>query len=128
MKEILKALNSVAGIKGSMLVTLDGMVVAAELGGGLDEETVAAVSSHFLMAAHEHADAIGLKNFSRLVLEGTHGKIVLVPSGNAFLVVIADMRVDFEATFIEILSAARRMGASQKLPAGPARRSPPALR
>ena len=126
MKETLKEMNSVAGIKGCMVVTLDGMVVAAELGGGLDEETVAAVSSRFLMAAQEHATAIGLKGFSRVVLEGTHGKIVLVPAGKAFLVVIADMKLDLDASFIEILSAARRIETYQKLPAAPSpRRSPP---
>ena len=120
MKNILKALNSVAGIKGSMVVTLDGIVVAADLGGGLSEEAVAAVSSRFLMAAQEHTQAIGLQSFSRLVLEGTHGKIVLVPSGKAFLVVIADMRMDLEAAFIEILSAARRIDGQLKIPTGAA--------
>ena len=118
MKNVLKALNSVAGLKGSMVVTLDGIVVASDLGGGLDEDTVAAVSSRFLMAAHEHAESVGLKGFSRVVLEGTHGKIVLVPAGKGFLVVIADMKMDLDASFLEIISAARRIEGQLKLLTG----------
>jgi predicted regulator of Ras-like GTPase activity (Roadblock/LC7/MglB family) len=118
MKEILKSLNSVAGVKGSMVVTLDGIVIAADFRGSLDEETVAAVSASFLKAAQEHAQKIGFKQFSRLVLEGTHGKVVLVPTGVAFLVVIADMKMNLEASFIEILSAARHVEAHGKALAG----------
>ncbi len=126
MKEVLRALNTVAGIKGSMVVTLDGIVAAAELGKGLNEETVAAISSRFLMATQEHANTLGLKDFSRLILEGTHGKIVLVPAGKAFLVVIADMRMDMDASFIEIVSAARRIEGFVKIPLGATPRRGPA--
>ena len=126
MKEILTSLNSVAGVKGSMVVTPDGMVVASDLRGGLNEETVAAVSSHFLKAVQEHAEVLGIKKFPRVVLEGTHGKIVLMPAGIAFLVVIADMKMNLEASFIEILSAARRVEAQgRSLASAMAKRSLP---
>jgi predicted regulator of Ras-like GTPase activity (Roadblock/LC7/MglB family) len=118
MKEILRELNSVAGIKGSMIVTRDGMVIASDLRGGLMEETIAAVSSRLLMAAEAHAEKMGLKDFTRLALEGTHGKIVVVRAGNASLVVIADMRMDPDASLIEIMSAARRIEAHGKLSMG----------
>lgn len=121
IQQVLTDLNSVAGVKGCMVVTQDGMVVASDLR-GLPEETVAAVSSRFLKAAREQGSALGLTKFTRLVLEGTHGKIVLVPTGHAFLVVVADMRMDMDASFIEIASAARRIEAYEKLHVGPYRR------
>lgn len=115
MKTILNALNSVVGVKGSMVVTPEGIIVASDLRGALDEESVAAVGSRFLRVAQEQAGKVGVKGVSRFVLEGTHGKIVFVPAGKAFLVVIADMNLEIDASFIEILSAARRIEARLRL-------------
>ncbi|MHC5078874.1 MAG: roadblock/LC7 domain-containing protein, partial [Planctomycetota bacterium] len=45
MLEILRRLNTGVGVRGSMIVTSEGIVVAADLGGELEEERVAAMAS-----------------------------------------------------------------------------------
>ena len=55
MIEILNDLNKVAGVKGCMVVTQDGIVVNAALGSDLDQEAVAAVSSALIKSARERA-------------------------------------------------------------------------
>ena len=50
MREILEELNQTAGIRGSMVMTHDGMVAASDLGLDLEEEVVAALASSLLIA------------------------------------------------------------------------------
>lgn len=108
MKAILQELNSMVGIKGSMVVALDGMVIASELK-GIEEETAAAMASRMILTTKRGLDKLSFGDISQLVLTSTHGKIVLVNAGNAFLMVLADMNISLEHTLIEILSAARKI-------------------
>ena len=108
MKAILEELNSIVGIKGSMVVAIDGMVVASELT-GIEEDTAAAMASRMILTTKRSLDKLSFGEVSQLVLTSTHGKIVLVNAGAAFLMVMADMNVSLEHTLIEILSAARKI-------------------
>ena len=49
MKDLLSDLNQVPCVQGSMVITDDGIMVAAALSQGLDEDTVAALSSSLVM-------------------------------------------------------------------------------
>ncbi|MEW6356697.1 MAG: roadblock/LC7 domain-containing protein [Planctomycetota bacterium] len=108
MKTILEELNSVVGIKGSMVIAPDGMLIAS-LFSGIDDETAAALASRIILSTRQSLDKLGFGDISQLVLTSTHGKIVLVSAGNAFLMVMADMNTSLEHTLIEILSAARKI-------------------
>jgi predicted regulator of Ras-like GTPase activity (Roadblock/LC7/MglB family) len=46
MKDILEKLNKSVGVKGSMIVTSDGITVASVLGKDMDENLVAAMASN----------------------------------------------------------------------------------
>lgn len=109
MRRILKQLNDVVGVKGSLAITRDGMVVASHLGNGLEEELVAAMASSALRSMQRALEPHALDGFRRLTLVASHGKLVLADAGPAYLVVVMDRNVDVAPVQIEIESAAMRI-------------------
>jgi hypothetical protein len=109
MRRVLKGLNEVVGIRGSMVVSHDGMVIASCLGRRLDEEKVAAMASTVVMNTRRALERQGLRTFSRFTLTASHGKMVFNDTGIAYLVVVMDKAIDLGPTDIEIESAAMRI-------------------
>ena len=109
MHDVLKGLNETVGIRGSMIVSDDGMVIASCLGRQLDEDKVAAMASNVVMSIRRALGNQELPNFSRFTLTASHGKLVFTDTGIAYLVVVMDRKIDIGPTDIEIESAAMRI-------------------
>ncbi len=109
MQDILDQLNQVAGVKGSMVVTKDGVVVSEALGPDLDTNTVAAVSSHMIQVASRSLAALDRGMFERFTLTSAHGRMVFVDLDVGYLVVITKMEMKLGQLLIEVDSAARRI-------------------
>lgn len=109
MRKILKGLNETVGIRGSMVVSEDGMVIASCLGRQLDEDKVAAMASNAVMSIRRALTSQGMPSFSRFTLTASHGKLVFTDTGIAYLVVVMDRHIDLGPTDIEIESAAMRI-------------------
>jgi uncharacterized protein len=109
VQEILEQLNLVAGIKGSMVVTRDGVVVSEALGPDLDSNTVAAVSSHMIQVAGRCLAVLERGMFERFTLTSAHGRMVFVDLDVGYLVVITKMEMKLNQLLIEVESAARRI-------------------
>jgi hypothetical protein len=86
--DILVALNKVNGVVGSAVLTNDGMVVASLLGQGFLDDVVAGLSSFLISTTRRSLQEAGMGQFNRFVLNATHGKVVLVDIGAAFLIVL----------------------------------------
>jgi predicted regulator of Ras-like GTPase activity (Roadblock/LC7/MglB family) len=113
MFEVLDELNTRPGIRGSLVATPDGMVVASRLNGAFDPDTAAALTSTLLVGAHEVGRQCGDQPMSRFVLVSTRGKVIMIDLGNAYLVVVTDRHIDLSQGLIEIESSAqtlRKMG------------------
>ena len=109
MQRILESLNQVAGVKGSMVVTKDGVVVAAALGADMSQEVVAAVSSHMIQVADRGLQDLHRGNFEQLTLTSAHGRMVFVNLEVGYLVVITKMEMKLGQVLIEVESAARKI-------------------
>ena len=109
MRRILKQLNDVVGVKGSAVVTKDGIVVASHLTRSLKEDVVAAISANVIQQTRRALERHGVRRFSRLTLVAGHGKMVFTDTGPAFLVVVTDRNVELGPVDIEIESAAMRI-------------------
>ena len=109
MRNVLKGLNETIGIRGSMVVSDDGMVIASCLGRQLDEDKVAAMASNAVMSIRRALGRQDLPNFIRFTLSASHGKLVFTDTGIAYLVVVMDRNIDLGPTDIEIESAAMRI-------------------
>lgn len=109
MQRILEELNAVAGVKGSMVVTKDGVVVVDALGPDLQKEVVAAVSSHMIQVSERGLGELGRGMFERLALTSAHGRMVFVNLDVGYLVVIIKMEMKLGQVLIEVDSAARKI-------------------
>ena len=109
MRRILKQLNDVVRVKGSAIVTKDGMVIASHLSRQLEEDVVAAMAASVILRTRRALEAHGLRHFARFTLVASHGKMVFTDTGPAFLVVVMDRNVELGPVDIEIESAAMRI-------------------
>lgn len=104
MRETLAKLNSELGLLGSMVMTPDGIMVAAALGPGYDEEATAALVSAFVVPLKRSFAALGRKEgFASCTLSASRARVLLVDMKNSYLVVIArpEERVDAAATAVQ---------------------------
>jgi len=109
VRKILKQLNEAVGVKGSLVLTKDGIVCAAHLSRQLDEDVVAAMASGVVRSTRRTLAAHGLTDFTRFTLVANHGKMVFTDTGPTFLVVVMDRAVELGPVDIEIESAAMRI-------------------
>ena len=98
MRQVLKELNETPGIVGSLVITPDGIMVAAAVDDDVEEDTVAAVAASLLVSMKR--GLAGLRTRSDLesyTLAGTDGKIVFYDMDNSYLVVVAEAETSLEA-------------------------------
>jgi predicted regulator of Ras-like GTPase activity (Roadblock/LC7/MglB family) len=109
MKKLLEGLNKNIGIRGSIIMTLDGVVVEACLGGGLDEETIAALASSILQGVTRPDPSFGIGKVSRFSLSAKHGRLIFEIMESLVLVVVTDKNIDLDITLLEIAGLAKRL-------------------
>jgi uncharacterized protein len=109
MREILDGLNEVVGVRGSMVVTHDGMVVAAKLSGDLEQDLLAAIATTVIRKTLQALNTADFGAFSRYDLQASHGRMIFVDTGIAHLVVVTERNIDIGPASLEIESAARRI-------------------
>lgn len=108
MRSVLKALADVPGVRGSMVVTQDGMVVDSLLGRTLQQDVVGAMAASLILGTRRAVDRVG-KSFESFSLVSTHGKMIVADTGSAFLVVVLDRNIDLGSAELEIRSAVRKV-------------------
>jgi len=110
VKEILDDLNREEGILGSMVITPDGIMVAAALGPNLEEDRVAAIVSSLLVAVRRCLTELkaphGLTSCS---LNAHQGKILFFDTRNCFLVVVAEAETKLDSEVKSIQGAIDRI-------------------
>ena len=106
MQEILNQINKVRGVRGSLVIGQDGIVVAAELGIDVSDDTVAAVASQILRSLSSALERIKIGSFNRFIVSGENGKIAIVNAGErALLLVLLDKDVNLGLASVEIRDA-----------------------
>jgi len=114
MERILTELNQVAGVKGSMVVTKDGAVVAEALGPDMEKTVVAAISSHVIQMAERGLSELKRGTFDQFTMTSAHGRMVFVNLDVGYLVVITKMEMQLGQVLIEVESAARKIRGQSK--------------
>ena len=109
MRDVLLSLNKEVGVKGSMIVTRDGVVVAAEILPPLVGDTVAAIASNSIQRVNTGLRNLGANNFSRYLFNSTYGKMIFTETGDAYLVVVLDKHINVDFTMLSVTSAARKI-------------------
>jgi len=107
MENILERLSREPWVRGSMIVSNEGMVVMDNVSTEVDRDAVSALASDLVTETTAALDEAEMSTFTRIVLTATAGELVVVGCGSVYLVVIA--AAGSEAFYIEIDSAARHL-------------------
>ncbi|MBI4566111.1 MAG: roadblock/LC7 domain-containing protein [Planctomycetes bacterium] len=109
MKEVLLTLNLEVGVKGSMVMTRDGVLVHSEMGPPLNGDLVSAVASSTVKDINSALKAAGSDEFTRFIFNSSFGKMIFQDTGDAYLVVVLDKSINLDFTLLSITSAARKI-------------------
>ncbi len=109
MKDILRQLNLEVGVKGSLVLTRDGIPVHSEIGPPLNGEVVAAVAGNCIREINGALRASGAKDFSRFIFNSSFGKMAYVDTSDCYLAVVLDKSINLELTMLAITSAGRKI-------------------
>jgi hypothetical protein len=115
MREILQRLNKTPGLRGSMVINRDGIVVASDFSVELDETTLGALSSSVLAAIETAVSRLKLGKLARFVVKGNEGQVAIVDAGGALLVVLFQRNVNFGLVNVEIQTAVKEIGRRARL-------------
>ena len=115
MKAILRALNETISARGSIVVAHDGMLVASEVGDGVDEERLSALGASIVTQVGAGLRAAGLTGFQNMEIAAEHGKVILAEAGPTYLLVLVGARLEIGPGSIEIQSAAARLARAADL-------------
>jgi hypothetical protein len=109
MKEVLVGLNKEVGVKGSLVLTKDGVIVASEIPPPLNGELVAAIASNAIQRIIASLRGLGAPAFGRYLFNASYGKMIFIETGDAYLVVVLDKTINVDFTMLAVTSAARRI-------------------
>ena len=97
MREILNVLNQQAGTTGSMVITPDGIMVAAALGPGFEEDAVAAFASSILLTFKRSLSSLCARGeMKTCTLNAAKSKVMFLDMKNSYLVLVADPSRPFD--------------------------------
>jgi len=109
MYNILGDLNKTSGVRGSMLVGNDGIIIAADLDSRLEDETVGAMAASIMSNVGKSLERLKQENAERVTIEAEAGKIFLNDAGVGILAVITDPQVNVGLVRLEIKNAVSRI-------------------
>jgi predicted regulator of Ras-like GTPase activity (Roadblock/LC7/MglB family) len=95
MREFLKELNDATGTSGSMVITPDGIMVAAAFTADLEEDVVAAFASSLLVSLKRSLAKVNAQGqLAWCTLKASEGAMMFVNMENSYLVIIADPKAE----------------------------------
>ena len=109
MKDVLVSLNKEVGVKGSLILTKDGVIVASEIPAPLNGELVAAIASNAIQRIITSLRGLGAASFARYLFNASYGKMIFIETGDAYLVVVLDKHINIDFTMLAVASAARKI-------------------
>lgn len=108
MREILRRLNGVHGIRGSLVVTPDGLPIATELP-GLEAEATAGLGACMGKMITEWAEGIDASRVVFGMMDSKDARLFISPIVWGFLVAVADKSCPLGEARLEVRMAAERL-------------------
>jgi len=105
MSDILDHLNRIEGVKGSMVVGRDGILIASDFADEINEDAVAAVSSTILSSLDGALKRLAMGQFKRFVITGSNAKVVLMKGSNTLVLVLLKKDINLGLIGVEIREA-----------------------
>jgi predicted regulator of Ras-like GTPase activity (Roadblock/LC7/MglB family) len=105
MYSVLSDLNKTSGVKGSMLVGSDGIIIAADLDSQYEDETVGAMSASIVSSVSKAMERLKAETPAQITVEADHGKLFLADAGIGILTVITEKEVNIGLIRLEMKNA-----------------------
>ena len=110
MKALLAEINQSVGVEGSMVITRDGIMVAAVLGPQISEDVLAALASALVITIKRALEPVGAGDApEEMMLSASAGKLIFVDLGAAYLVVVTRPQIKLNSDLVAIRSVARKL-------------------
>ena len=115
MQEILNDINKIRGVRGSLLVGRDGILIVSDFGTDADENAMGAVGSQILSALQNALDRMNMGQFQRFLVTGHYGKILMVSAGTVILILSLGKDVNLGMVSVEMKDAIEAIVEKSKL-------------
>ena len=115
MRKILARLTKVRGVRGTLLLSPDGLVIAADLREEISAETVGALTSEVLLNLRNAGERLKLGRTRRFTFTGADGSCAAIPIGETLLVVLVEPEANQALVWVELVNAAPEIEAKMKL-------------
>lgn len=88
MKTTLKKINRINGVRGSLLVNREGMIVVSDVTEGVDEGGISALSSTIFVNLQSALKRLDFGMPSRFTISGERGRILLFNIGDELVLTV----------------------------------------
>ena len=109
IKEILDELRSTVAVKGCLVMMHDGIVVAHALESDVESESVSGLTSFLTSTLNRVLTEGKMSSFTGFNMQSTHGKVLVIDMGEAYLVVLTNQFGKLEMDMPEIQDAAKQL-------------------
>lgn len=109
IQDILSELHETVASKGCLLILHDGTVVAHSLEDALEPDMVSGLTSFLTSTLNRGLSEGSMGGFSNFNIHSTHGKVLVIDLGDAFLVVLTNQFGGLKADMPEIQEATREL-------------------
>jgi len=107
--ELLKEMQKIGDINGSIVVSRDGLVIASNIT-EIDAETFAAMSAAMQGAAETAASELKQGEVDQIIIETGKGKIISIGAGTkAILVIMTSKKINLGLVLLEIGKASGKI-------------------
>lgn len=112
MYEALSELNKTTGITGSMVVGVDGIVIASDLDESVEEEAVGALAASISANIRKSLDRLNATPLRDVTVEAEYGKLFMSDVNVGILVVTTEPEINMGLVRLEMKNAATKLSVS----------------
>ena len=109
LERILIDLNRTEGIRGSLVVSKEGLIMSQHVPDSFNSDLVGALSTNIITASSKTLEQLGMGTLQAITVEGTAGKAVVMEIGDVMLITITEPNINLDMVKFEIYRASSRI-------------------
>lgn len=112
MKEILRRINKIPGVRGTLIVGADGLLIASDLADDEDATQLSAVAASVTVAVTNAITRLGTGDLNRFVLKGSDGTVVFSLVRGAIVLTLVRKDANMGMVLVELKDASQKLAES----------------
>ncbi len=111
MYQALSELNKTTGVTGSMVVGNDGIVIAADLGTGIESDAIGALAASITANIQKSLERLETQPLRQVTIEAEDAKLFFTQAEPGLLVVTTEKDVNIGLVRLEIKNTVKKLKA-----------------